>query len=244
MLIIEDNAEILDYIDQALRPWFNTTKAFNGEEALEILGKIHPDLILTDVMMPGIDGMELTERLKKDFSTSHVPIIMLTAKTDIEDQISGLQCGADAYLPKPFNTKLLKTVALNLIEQRKRIIAKFRDNKTIDPETLKVTSKDEEFLQQLVTFIQDNYSNEFSIEELAEQMCVSRTVFYNKVKGLTGMSPVEFVRQMKLKIAAQLLEKGYNVSEVSFRIGFNDVKYFSKQFKNLFGYPPSRHKEG
>ena len=243
VLIIEDNAEILDYIDQALRPWFNTTKALNGVEALEILEKIHPDLIITDVMMPGIDGMELTERLKKDFSTSHVPIIMLTAKTDIEDQISGLQCGADAYLPKPFNTKLLKTIALNLIEQRKRIIAKFRDNKTIDPETLKVTSKDEEFLQQLVAFIQDNYSNEFSIEELAEQMCVSRTVFYNKVKGLTGMSPVEFVRQMKLKIAAQLLEKGYNVSEVSFRIGFNDVKYFSKQFKNLFGYPPSRHKE-
>jgi len=243
VLIIEDNAEILEYINQALRSLFTTTKALNGEEALKILEKIHPDLIITDVMMPGIDGLELTERLKKDFSTSHVPIIMLTAKTDIEDQISGLQCGADAYLPKPFNTKLLKTVALNLIEQRKRIIAKFRDNKTIDPETLKVTSKDEEFLQQLVAYVQDNYSNEFSIEELAEQMCVSRTVFYNKVKGLTGMSPVEFVRQMKLKIAAQLLEKGYNVSEVSFRIGFNDVKYFSKQFKNLFGYPPSKHKE-
>jgi signal transduction histidine kinase/ligand-binding sensor domain-containing protein/DNA-binding response OmpR family regulator len=242
-LIIEDNPEILEYICQALKTDFNTYKALSGEEALKLLEKIHPDLIVTDVMMPGMDGMELTGHLKKDFATSHVPVIMLTAKSDIEDQISGLQCGADAYLPKPFNTKLLKTVALNLIEQRKRIIAKFRDNKTIDPETLKVTSKDEEFLQKLVTFIQDNYSNEFSIEELAEQLCVSRTVFYNKVKGLTGMSPVEFVRQIKLKIAAQLLEKGYNVSEVSFKIGFNDVKYFSKQFKNLFGYPPSKHKE-
>jgi signal transduction histidine kinase/DNA-binding response OmpR family regulator/ligand-binding sensor domain-containing protein len=242
VLVIEDNSEILDYICKALNPHFNSTRALSGEEGLEIVQTLHPDLIVTDVMMPGMNGMELTEHLKKDFGTSHVPIIMLTAKTDIEDQITGLQCGADAYLPKPFNTKLLQTVALNLIEQRKRIIAKFRDNKTIDPETLKVTSKDEEFLQALVSFIQNNYSNEFSIEELAEQLCVSRTVFYNKVKGLTGMSPVEFVRQIKLKIAAQLLDKGYNVSEVSFKIGFNDVKYFSKQFKNLFGYPPSKHK--
>jgi AraC-like DNA-binding protein len=107
---------------------------------------------------------------------------------------------------------------------------------------LKVTSKDEEFLETLVVFIQENYSTEFSIEKLAEQLCVSRTVFYNKVKGLTGLSPVEFVRQIKLKIAAQLLEKGYNVSEVSFQVGFSDVKYFSRQFKNLFGYPPSKHK--
>ncbi|SFE53781.1 hybrid sensor histidine kinase/response regulator [Thermophagus xiamenensis] len=240
-LVIEDNPEILSYICAALSENFQTVKASNGKGALDILNKTQPDIIITDVMMPGIDGMELTQTLKKDFATSHIPVIMLTAKTDIEDQISGLQCGADAYLPKPFNTKLLNTIALNLIEQRKRIISKFRDNKTIDPETLKVTSKDEEFLNDLVAYVQEHYSEEFTIEQLAQQLCVSRTVFYNKVKGLTGMSPVEFVRQLKLKIAAQLLEKGYNVSEVSFKVGFNDVKYFSRQFKNLFGYPPSQH---
>ncbi|WP_010416328.1 hybrid sensor histidine kinase/response regulator transcription factor [Anaerophaga thermohalophila] len=241
-LVIEDNTEILNYICSALSRNFSTTKAANAREALDIIEEKHPDIIITDVMMPGMDGMELTQLLKKDFSTSHIPVVMLTAKTGLEDQISGLQCGADAYLQKPFNAKLLNTVALNLIEQRKRIIAKFRDNKTIDPETLKVTSKDEEFLKTLVAYIQENYSKEFTIEELAGQLCVSRTVFYNKVKGLTGMSPVEFVRQLKLKIAAQLLEKGYNVSEVSFQVGFNDVKYFSRQFKTLFGYPPSKHK--
>ncbi|MGQ1892057.1 hybrid sensor histidine kinase/response regulator transcription factor [Thermophagus sp. OGC60D27] len=243
-LVVEDNPEILAYISTAINQNFHPFKTSNAIKALEIIKKKQPDIIITDVMMPGMDGMELTQILKKDFATSHIPVIMLTAKTDLEDQISGLQCGADAYLAKPFNAKLLNTIAINQIEQRKRIIAKFRDNKTIDPETLKVTSKDEQFLQSLVSYISNHYSEEFTIEQLAEQLCVSRTVFYNKVKGLTGMSPVEFVRQLKLKIAAQLLEKGYNVSEVSLRVGFNDIKYFSRQFKKLFGYPPSQHKTG
>ena len=217
--------------------------ADNGEEGLKTAEKQNPDIIITDVMMPVMDGLEMTQKLKENFNTSHIPVVMLTAKADITDRISGLQTGADAYLQKPFNVKHLTVVAENLIEQRKRLISKFRDNKTIDPDTLKVNSKDEEFMNELVKYIQENYTEEFTIEQLVEHCCVSRTVFYNKVKGLTGMSPVEFVRQIKLKMAAQLLEKGYNVSEVSYQIGFNDVKYFSRQFKNLFGYPPSQHKK-
>jgi signal transduction histidine kinase/ligand-binding sensor domain-containing protein/DNA-binding response OmpR family regulator len=240
-LIIEDNPEILDYICHSLHTNFNTYKASDSHEGLNKIEECNPDIIITDVMMPGIDGFELTKQLKKSFATSHIPIIMLTAKTDIEDRITGLECGADAYIQKPFNTRLLISTVNNLIQQRKRIISKFRDNKTIDPDTLKITGKDEKFLKDLIQYVQQNYSQEFSIEHLAEEMCVSRTVFYNKVKGLTGMSPVEFVRQIRLKIAVQLLEKGYNVSEVSFQVGFNDVKYFSRQFKNLFGYPPSKH---
>ncbi|MFW6371276.1 MAG: response regulator, partial [Bacteroidota bacterium] len=241
-LIVEDNTEILDYIGHALQNTFRTIKALNAKEGLEKLKECNPDIIITDIMMPGMNGLEFTAHLKNDFSTSHIPVVILTAKTDIEDQITGLEQGADAYVPKPFNAKLLNTVAHNLIDQRKRIISKFRDNKTIDPETLKVTNKDEQFLKDLVDYIKNNYTEEFSIEELAEKSYVSRTVFYNKIKGLTGMSPVEFVRQIKLKIAAQLLENGYNVSEVSYQIGFNDVKYFSRQFKKLFGHPPSKHK--
>src|SRR5690606_23986455 len=126
---------------------------------------------------------------------------------------------------------------------RRHVIAKFRDNKTIDPSTLKVNSKDEEFLQKLVSFVEENHSEEFTIEALADTLCVSRTVFYNKVKGLTGLSPVEFVRQLKLKIAAHLLTQGYNVSEAASKVGFSDARYFSRQFKALYGHLPSKHLE-
>ena len=168
---------------------------------------------------------------------------LLTAKSSVEDHISGAEHGADAYIVKPFNASYLKAVVNNLIEQRKAIIAKFRDNKTIDPSTLRVNSKDEEFLRKLISFVEDNHTEEFSIEQLANEMCVSRTVFYNKVKGLTGMSPVEFVRQLKLKVAAHLLTQGYNVSEAAMKVGFNDARYFSRQFKALFGHLPSKHLE-
>lgn len=188
-----------------------------------------------------MDGLEMTAKIKENFQTSHIPVILLTSKSDISDQITGIETGAEAYITKPFNSGYLKAMAQNLMEQRRNIISKFRDNKTIDPTTLKVSSKDEDFLKQLITFIEENHSEEFSIETLAEKMCVSRTVFYNKVKGLTGLSPVEFVRQLKLKIAARFIENGYNVSEAAIKVGFSDARYFSRQFKALFGYLPSKH---
>lgn len=167
---------------------------------------------------------------------------MMTAKTDIQDQITGFNTGAEAYITKPLNCEYLKAVIQSQINQRKLLISKYRDNKTIDPKTLKVNSKDEVFLQTLIHYIEENYSKDLSVENVAEYCCVSRTVLYNKIKGLSGLSPLEFIRQIKLKVALQFLQNGYSVSETAFQIGYTDVKYFSKQFKLMYGYTPSKVK--
>lgn len=202
----------------------------------------NPDIIITDIMMPDMDGMEMTRILKEDFSTSHIPVIMLTSKTDVKDQIAGIETGAEAYIVKPFNIEYLKTVAGNLINQRAKVLARFLGNKSLDSGSLKVNNKDAEILDKVVLYIEENYNIDFAIDDLAEYCNVSRTVFYNKIKGLTGLSPIEFTRKIKLKIAAELLKKGYNVSEAAYRTGFSDVKYFSRLFKEQFGFPPSRYK--
>jgi signal transduction histidine kinase/ligand-binding sensor domain-containing protein/DNA-binding response OmpR family regulator len=243
MLVVEDNHEILNYICQSLKLSFVCIGARNGNEGLHLAKSMNPDIIVTDIKMPGMDGMEMTRQLKEDFLTSHIPVIMLTSKTDLKDQIAGIETGAEAYIVKPFSMEYLKTVAGNLINQRANVMARIAGRKINDSDLPRVNSKDEEFLKSLVTFITDNQSKDFSIDTLAEQCNVSRTVFYNKIKGLTGSSPIEFVRKIKLNIALQLLEKGFNVSEAAYKTGFSDVKYFSKLFKIQFGYSPSKHKQ-
>jgi signal transduction histidine kinase/ligand-binding sensor domain-containing protein/DNA-binding response OmpR family regulator len=242
MLIVEDNAEILNYICQALHSNFTCIGARNGEEGLHIAQKMNPDIIITDIMMPGMNGMEMTRQLKEDFNTCHIPVIMLTSKVGVSDQIAGIENGAEAYILKPFKVDYLKAVTRNLLNQRQKVIAHFTTIRDIGVEPLKVASRDEEFLRKVIQFIEDNYQNDFSIDNLAEHCCAGRTVFYNKIKGLTGFGPLEFVRKIKLKIASQLLEKGYNVSEVAYRTGFSDVKYFSKHFKAAYGFSPSKQK--
>ena len=241
ILVVEDNAEILNYIIQSLKSFFICTGAKNGNEGLQLAKSINPDVIITDIMMPGMDGMEMTRLLKDDFNTSHIPVIMLTSKSDMKDRIEGIETGAEAYIAKPFNMEYLKTVAANLINQRKNVVARFVDKKTESSGLYKVSYKDDEFLVHLISFLEENYSRELSIDHLAAECNVSRTVFYNKIKGLTGSSPIDFVRKIKLRIAADLLSKGYNVSEAAFKTGFTDVKYFSRLFKNQFGYSPSKH---
>ncbi|MCW3806356.1 two-component regulator propeller domain-containing protein [Plebeiibacterium marinum] len=243
ILIVEDNAPILSYIKSKLLKNYNCLVANNGIEGLEIAERNNPDIIVTDIMMPQMDGTEMTKKLKENFSTCHIPVIMMTAKSDIQDKISGYETGAEAYITKPLNSSYLKAVIESLIKQRKLVISKFRDNKTVDPKTLKVNSKDEEFLQNLLKFVEENYSMDLSIEKVTEYCCVSRTVLYNKVKGLTGLSPLEFIRQIKLKIAHEFLVKGYPVADAAFKIGYTDVKYFSRQFKMMYGYPPSKLKK-
>lgn len=242
ILVIEDNQEILNYICQSLKSFFICIGAKNGSEGLQLARSLNPDAVITDIMMPGMDGMEMTRLLKEDFSTSHIPVIMLTSKSDMKDQIEGIETGAEAYIVKPFNMEYLKTVAVNLISQRGNVVARFIDKKPEAQYLHKVNSKDEEFLLHLISFIEENCSKELTINLLSAECNVSRTVFYNKIKGLTGSSPIEFVRKIKLRIAAELLKKGFNVSEVAFKTGFTDVKYFSRQFKNQFGYTPSKHR--
>jgi signal transduction histidine kinase/DNA-binding response OmpR family regulator len=245
LLIVEDNPEILNYISQALRSSFTCVGAKNGREGLHIAQTLNPDIIITDIMMPEMDGLEMTKLLKEDFNTCHIPIIMLTSKVEMNDQIAGISTGAEAYILKPFNLEYLKAVTGNLLNQRIKLIARFTSTRDYSVEPVQVATRDEAFLKKVVSFIEENYETEFTMDALAEHCCVGRTVFYNKIKGLTDMGPLEFVRRIKLKIAAQLLEKGYNVTEVAYKTGFSDVKYFSRQYKAQFGYPPSKqsHKE-
>lgn len=242
ILIVEDNQEILNYISLSLRSWFVCVGAKNGREGLHLAKTLNPDVIITDIMMPEMDGMEMTRILKEDFATSHIPVIMLTSKSDIRDQIEGIETGAEAYIVKPFSMEYLKTMATNLINQRTNVITWFLEKKSNRVELPKVNSKDEEFLHKLISYIEANQSNDFSIDNLADHCNISRTVFYNKLKGLTGSSPIDFVRKIKLNIALSLLENGYNVTEAAFKTGFSDVKYFSRLFKLQFGYSPSKHK--
>jgi AraC-like DNA-binding protein/nitrogen-specific signal transduction histidine kinase len=233
MLVVEDNNEILNYICQSLKSSFTCIGAKNGNEGLQLAKSMNPDII---------DGMEMTRILKEDITTCHIPVIILTSKADMKDQIRGIESGAESYIVKPFNLEYLKTVALNLLNQRAKIISRFLENNPADPGAVKVNSKDELFLEKVLKYIRANYANSFAVDDLAEDCNVSRTVFYNKIKGLTGLSPLEFIRNIKLNIAAELLKQGYNVSEVAFRTGFSDVKYFSRLFKEQFGDLPSRYK--
>ncbi|MBN2350303.1 MAG: response regulator [Bacteroidales bacterium] len=244
VLVVEDNEEITNYILEILDHQFEIITALNGKEGLIQVQKHHPDLILTDLMMPEMDGIEMTKQIKNNFETSHIPVIMLTAKSQIKDQIEGIESGAEAYILKPFNTNYLKAVVANILKQRDIIIKKFRDKKDVENSEFKITTRDEEFLKNIVSIIEENFSDpDFNVEKLIEKSYVGRTVLYNKIKGLTGLSPVEFIRQMRLKTAADLLvTSGYNVSEIAYMTGFNDIKYFSKCFKALFNTPPSEYK--
>jgi len=244
ILLVEDNEEIIEYIQHILETKYHMIVAKNGTEGLDRIKKTHPDLIITDIMMPGMDGIEMTRKVKENFETSHIPIVMLTAKSHMEIQIQGIETGAEAYILKPFNAEYLKAVIANILKQREIVIKKFRDKNEIELDTLKLSTKDEVFLNEIVRLIEENYSDPaFNVEKLVEKSTVGRTVFYNKVKGLTGLSPVEFLRQIRLKIASTLLIKsGYNVSEVGYMSGFNDIKYFSKCFKTQYGMTPSEYK--
>ncbi len=245
VLVVEDNIQILEYISESLSANFSVRKAKDGREGLEMANLHHPDLIISDVMMPEIDGIELTKAIKSNFDTCHIPVILLTAKSSVDDQILGIESGAEAYVLKPFNMSILKSMISTILEQRKLILKKYRDNnKEISVSEIKFSSRDQEFIEKLIKHIEKNYNDpELSINSLVEYSCVSRTVFYNKVKSLTGLSPIELMRQVKLKIAAQMLVNGYNVNEAAINVGFNDTRYFSKQFKELFGESPSQYRK-
>lgn len=245
LLIIEDNPEIMEYIAESFREGYEITCASDGQEGLEQVRKDHVDLIITDIMMPVMDGITFTRLVKEDFELSHIPIVMLTARSGINDQIDGLESGAEAYVLKPFNARYLHAVVAGLIRQRQLIFNSMAGKDQIRPGKIKITNKDEQFLDKVVNIIDENYDNpEFNVEKLAEQSAVGRTVFYNKVKGLTGLTPVEFLRQMRLKIAAQLLESSdYNISEIAYMTGFNDEKYFSRCFRSVYGKTPTEYRK-
>ncbi|HVF97539.1 MAG TPA: response regulator, partial [Flavisolibacter sp.] len=241
LLVVEDNAELRRFIKETVQPHYNVTEAVNGKEGLEKALTDIPDVIVSDVMMPVMDGFALSEKLKKDERTSHIPVILLTAKAGQAHKVEGLQTGADDYLTKPFDAKELLARLQNLIDGRKRLRKKFAGDIFLKPSEVAATSMDEIFLNKVMQAIEQNMGyDEFGVEALAKEVAMSRSQLHRKLVAVTGQSPSEVLRATRLLRAKELLQKkAATPSEVAFKVGFNSHTYFSKCFKEEFGMSPS-----
>lgn len=246
VLIIDDEADVREFVTNQLENIFTVFSAKDGMEGLEQATREQPDLIICDVMMPEVDGYEFTRKLKDDFLTSHIPVILLTAHSSEEHRLEGIEAGADAYIIKPFSTQYLITRVIKLIEQREKLHRKFTQEPGAHNHLITFTDKDKNFLLKIDNLIQENMENvEFSMDTFAQTLGMGRTNFYKKVKGITGHSPNEYLRIIRMKKAAELLAStNMNVSEVSYKVGINDPFYFSKCFKAQFGKSPSQFQKG
>ena len=246
VLVVEDNPDVRTYIQDQLHEQFNLLEAEHGREGFELALENIPDLIISDVMMPEMDGTELCKQLKTNDKTSHIPVIMLTAKADRSDKLEGLETGADDYLTKPFDAEELQVRMKNLIEQRKRLREKFKGEGILKPKEIAVTSVDELFLNKVMETVEENMEDEeFSVEDLAGAVAMSRSQLHRKIKALTDVSPSVFIRTLRLERGKQLLEQNAgNASEVAFMVGFNSSTYFAKCFKERFGVSPGEVRVG
>lgn len=249
VLLVEDNADIIAYLKLCLGDQYRFLFARNGEEGLEIALEEIPDLIISDVMMPVMDGLEMCQNLKHEERTSHIPVIMLTALSSVKSRVKGLWKGADGYLSKPFAKEELEALMVNLLEGRKRLQAFFGDKtkKTPDllttkfPEEKEYTVKEEEFLTKIVDLIEARISDpRLRTDDLAQKLAMSKTQLWRKIKAVTGQSTGEFIESVKLGRAADMLVEGKkSVSEVAYEVGYTDPSYFTKRFSRRFGQVPS-----
>ncbi|GAB3665256.1 two-component regulator propeller domain-containing protein [Echinicola sediminis] len=241
VLIVDDNAEIREFIKSAFYKHFNVVEAINGEQGLAITEKENPDLIITDVMMPVMDGVEFCEKLKSNIKTSHIPVLMLTAKNTHESELEGLQHGADFYLTKPFEIEKLLLSVNNLLKGREALRKRFTNEVLLQPSEITVNSTDNSFLSQAMEVVEDNMDNpDFTVEEFVREMGMSRSKLHLKMKSLTDQSASEFIRTVRLKRAVQLMEQSdISVKEIMYQTGFNTASYFSKCFKKQFGMSPT-----
>jgi signal transduction histidine kinase/DNA-binding response OmpR family regulator len=245
ILIIEDNADLRYYIKENLPQHFHILEAGDGAVGIELGLREIPDLIISDLMMPHVDGLQVCKKLKADERTSHVPIILLTAKTDIESKLEGLNTGADDYIPKPFDMDELKLRVRNLIELRKKLQVKYANQVILKPKELQVQSTDERFLQKVLAIAENHMSNtNFGVDMFAQEAGMSTAQLYRKINALTGQTPNDFIRNMRLQRAADLLDKkAGNVAEVAYQVGFNNLSYFAKCFREKFGETPSDYQK-
>lgn len=254
ILIVEDNDALRYYLKHTFSPDYKVVDVANGEEAIVFLGKDYPDLILSDLMMPGIQGDELCRIVKDNPETAGIPFVLLTAKTTHEAAVKGFKEGADDYIPKPFSTEILKLKVHNIIESRKRQREYFlrqslqqvglsQDSQVEDDSEpgQKFSENDRLFIELATGIVVRNISDsEFGVDELCQEMAMSRTLFFSRLKSLTGKAPQEFIRLIRLQNAAELLKNGYSVSDASMQSGFANSKYFSSLFKKTFGVQPSK----
>ncbi len=243
LLVVDDNADIRNFLKQALSKSYIIYEAENGEKGLKIANKLVPNVIVTDVVMPIMDGIEFCEKVKSNKETSHIPVIMLTAKLSKEAEIKGRKIGADGYIRKPFDIELLELKLKNILKYREELRGKFNKNITFQPKEVTVTRLDEKFLQQAIEIVEKHMMNtDFSVEMLVKDMGLSRSNLYLKFKEITGLSSSEFIRNIRLKRAVQLFEKSdYSVKEIMYMTGFNTASYFAKCFKKQFGVIPSEY---
>lgn len=254
ILIIEDNEELRHFICGVLAREYVVFEAGNGRQGLEMTLSELPDIVISDIMMPEMDGIEYLKQVKGNSDICHIPIILLSAKSSLNDQIQGLEYGADEYITKPFSSAYLKARVDSLLKQRQILYdyytSKMRGEKDtalmeqLAPSTPQVTHFDDDFIRNILQSVEENIQNsEFRIDDLAEAMSMSRTVFYRKVKSLMGVSPVDFVKTMRIKRAVQLLEQDeLTVSEVGYMSGFTTPQYFSRVFKEAMGCTPKEYK--
>jgi len=243
MVVVEDNAEVCMFIRNLFKNKFKVHTACNGKEGWDVILKIVPDIIISDVMMPEMDGIELCRLVKTDKRTSHIPVILLTARTAVTFKYEGLETGADDYIHKPFSSEYLCIRVKNLIRQRQLMQEHFFRNSFLRPEDLAITSADEKILRKAIQKIENNIDDpDLNVDNLSRDIGLSRVHFYRKIKFLTNLTAVEFIRSIRLKKAAQLLEQGkLNVSEIRYMVGIQDAEYFRTSFKKQFGLTPKEY---
>ncbi|WP_078063477.1 hybrid sensor histidine kinase/response regulator transcription factor [Bacteroides ihuae] len=243
ILIVEDNEDFRLFVADSLKDAYVVLQAVNGEEALKVLQANAVDVIVSDVMMPVMDGLELCHRVKNDINLSHIPVILLTARTTDEHKLEGLSEGADDYITKPFNLNILKLRINKFIEWNKKNHERFRRTIDINPSEITISSLDEKLIAKAVKIVEDNMSNtEFSVEELSSSIGMSRGHLYKKLLSITGKTPIEFIRIIRLKRATQLLGKSQlNISEIAYEVGFNSPKIFAKYYREEYNMSPSEY---
>lgn len=240
-LVVEDNDELRGFIVQSLQDIYHVVQSVNGLEGWEMAIAHVPDIIISDVTMPELDGLALCARLKTEERTNHIPVIMLTAMASQAQQLDGLEAGADVYLTKPFSIQVLELSIRNLLQGREGLKQKYIRQIMLTPRKVEVVSPDENFLNKLMLLVEEKMEDpDFNVSSLVEDIGMSQTVLYKKIKALTGLSITDFIKSQRLKRAAQLLsENKLNIADVAYSVGFNDRKYFSKEFRKQFGVAPS-----
>lgn len=241
LLVVDDNVEILDFLVRVLGNDYFVISTESGEQSLDLLRNNDIDLVVSDIMMEGIDGIELCRRIKNDIGTSHIPVILLTAKTDLGTKIEGLECGADAYIEKPFSPEHLKAQIANLLVRLDEIRRHYSEAPMSEFRTISHNRLDEEFIDRCRSIIIAHMSEpDLSVELLARELAMSRTSIFKKLKAVTGMTPNDFMKLIRLKEASRLLAEGrYRISEIGFIAGFSSSSYFAKCFAKQFGVLPT-----
>jgi CheY-like chemotaxis protein/AraC-like DNA-binding protein len=247
VLVVDDNDDIRKYLRSLLKDDYKVIEAENGLVGLAMAKSEQPDIIVSDIMMPEMDGITFCQEIKSQIVTSHIPIILLTARTSVVYEVNGLETGADDYVTKPFNPVIMKTRIHNILENRKKLRGYFLNRVRFEPDNQEVaegSSMDEAFIEKAIKLVSDNLANEsFGVDLLMSDLCMSQSTLYRKLKSLTGLSITGFIRSVRLKKAAQMiLNDDVKLSQVAFEVGFNDYKHFRLSFQHQFGCLPSDYK--